>query len=50
MTIILHVMTKDGWLTFDGPGGEIPQPEEFESGEVLNAQMVWRGKIGAGVI
>ena len=48
LTIILHALTKDGWLACTDEDGNVPQPEEFQSGEVLTAQMVWRGKIGAG--
>ena len=48
LTIILHAMTQDGWLCFSDPLGVIPQPEEFQSGTVYNAQMIWRGKVGRG--
>ena len=48
LTIILHAMTKDGWLLSTNDDGTRPSPKEFESGEVLNSQMIWRGKIGRG--
>ena len=48
LTIILHALVKDGWLACTDEDGNVPQPAEFTSGEVLNAQMVWRGKIGRG--
>ena len=48
LTIILHAMTKDGWLVQRNADGVVPAPQEFQSGEVLTCEMVFRGKIGAG--
>lgn len=48
LTIILHAITKDSWLTCDDDSGHRPEPEEFQSGQVLTSQMIWRGKIGRG--
>ena len=48
LTIILHALTKDGWLIKYDADGNRPQPEEFASGRCLTSEMVWRGKIGRG--
>ena len=48
LTIILHAMTKDGWLFCEDSDGNRPDPEEQQDGVVFNTQMVWRGKHGKG--
>ena len=41
-------MTKFGWLLKRDADGCRPNPEEFQSGEVLNSQMIFRSKIATG--
>ena len=41
-------MTKFGWLLRECADGSVPTPEEFQSGQVLTCEMVFRGKMGTG--
>lgn len=46
LTIILHALTKDGWLFVPDADGKPPAPGEWQSGECLNWFVVldWSGK------
>ena len=48
LQIILHAMTKDGWVLVNDDDGNPPVLDEWHAGNADTCEMVFRGKVGKG--